>query len=71
MAAEVDLRRKKKREPSLLMAVARTIWRTMAMAAVLKLAQDLLGFVSPQILRYVCCDLVPRPPPRIHLTAME
>ena len=44
---------RQKRGPSLVMAIAKTIWKVMAMAAVLKLFQDLLLFVNPQILRCV------------------
>lgn len=50
---DANLCRQRRRGPSLLMAVAKTIWKPMAVSAVLKLAQDLLGFVSPQILRFV------------------
>ena len=48
--------KKKKKGPSLVMAIAKTIWKIMAMAAVLKLFQDLLLFVNPQILRYVAME---------------
>lgn len=50
---ETYRQKKKKKGPSLVMAIAKTIWKVMAMAAVLKLFQDLLLFVNPQILRYV------------------
>lgn len=50
---DANLCRQRRRGPSLLMAVAKTIWKPMVVSAVLKLAQDLLGFVSPQILRFV------------------
>ena len=50
---DANLCRQRRRGPSLLMAVAKTIWKPMAVSAVLKLAQDFLGFVSPQILRFV------------------
>ena len=43
---------RQQKEPSLLLALSKTLWRAMAMAAVFKLGQDVLGFVSPQILRY-------------------
>ena len=49
--ADTYRQKKKKRGPSLVMAIAKTIWKVMAMAAVLKLFQDLLLFVNPQILR--------------------
>ena len=51
--ADTYRQKKKKWGPSLVMAIAKTIWKVMAMAAVLKLFQDLLLFVNPQILRYV------------------
>ena len=51
--ADTYRQKKKKMGPSLVMAIAKTIWKVMAMAAVLKLFQDLLLFANPQILRYV------------------
>ena len=54
--ADTYRQKKKKKGPSLVMAIAKTIWKVMAMAAVLKLFQDLLVFVSPQILRYVAME---------------
>ena len=38
-------------EPSLIAALFRTFWRSLMAGAVLKLMQDILVFVNPQILR--------------------
>ena len=43
----------KAKEPSLVWALVRTFWRTFVFAGMLKLFQDLLNFVSPQLLKYV------------------
>ena len=44
-------RRKKKAEPSLVFAFVRSFWVIFLAAAFFKFVQDLLNFVSPQILR--------------------
>ena len=50
-----EQRRKKSKpkEPSLVWALVRTFWRTFVFAGMLKFFQDLLNFVSPQLLKYV------------------
>ena len=42
----------KAKEPSLVWALVRTFWRTFVFAGMLKFFQDLLNFVSPQLLKY-------------------
>ena len=44
-------RGKRKKEPSLVFTLAKTFGSAYLLAAVFKLAQDLLGFVGPQVLR--------------------
>ena len=46
-------KRKKSREPSLVMALVRSFGEDFAMTGVLKFFQDLLNFVSPLLLKYV------------------
>ena len=46
-------RRRRSSEPSLVLALGKTFAGTLLAAAFFKLCQDLLGFVSPQILKYV------------------
>ena len=46
-------RRGRSSEPSLVLALGKTFAGTLLAAAFFKLCQDLLGFVSPQILKYV------------------
>jgi ABC-type bacteriocin/lantibiotic exporter with double-glycine peptidase domain len=50
-----EQRRKKNKtkEPSLVWALVRTFWRTFVFAGMLKFFQDLLNFVSPQLLKYI------------------
>ena len=43
----------KDKEPSLVLALAKTFGEVFVVAAVFKLIQDLLSFASPQILKYV------------------
>ena len=43
----------KAKEPSLVWALVRTFWRTFVFAGMLKFFQDLLNFVSPQLLKYI------------------
>ena len=45
------------REPSLVWALAKAFGGTFIVAAFFKLGQDLLGFASPQILKYVCISV--------------
>ena len=45
---------KKSREPSLFMALVRSFGGDFAVTGVLKFFQDLLNFVSPLLLKYVC-----------------
>lgn len=44
-------RKKKKSEPSLVLALSRTFWVIFLSSAMIKLVQDLLTFVNPQILK--------------------
>ena len=39
------------KEPSLTFALSRAFWYTFAVAAIFKVGQDVLGFVSPLILK--------------------
>ena len=39
------------REPSLVMALAKTFGKTIIVAGILKLLRDILTFVSPQIMK--------------------
>ena len=45
--------KRKKKTPSLVLALVKTYWRILLSAGLLKLMHDLLNFVSPQILRSV------------------
>ena len=45
---------KKEKEPSIVWALTVAFGDTFAVAALFKLAQDLLGFAGPQILKLVC-----------------
>ena len=42
---------RKKKEPSLVWALAKTFWGIFVAAAFFKFVQDLLNFVSPQVLK--------------------
>ena len=53
--SEDGQKRKKSREPSLVMALIRSFGREFAATGVLKFFQDLLNFVSPMLLKYVDC----------------
>ena len=44
-------------EPSLVMALAKSFVETFLVAAFFKLCQDLLSFVSPQLLKYVLTNI--------------
>ncbi len=50
---EPSLPRGRQSRPSLVKALGKTFWRVFLISAVLKLVQDLLSFVSPQLLRCV------------------
>ena len=53
-------KKRKSREPSLAWALARSFGGTFLFAGVLKFFQDLLNFVSPQLLKYVkYVELIP------------
>ena len=45
--------KKKAKSPSIVMALARSFGGTFFLAGLFKLCQDLLNFVSPQLLKYV------------------
>ena len=49
--------KKKLREPSLVMALVRSFGEDFTVTGVLKFFQDLLNFVSPMLLKYICVTL--------------